>query len=285
MRKLKKPTDLPKDVLLTCISNYQSKELKKRLTSYTEEITKASKIYEEKVKDTSLHTILVQEEEEGIVRKSEMIKVYDDKFSKKGQPGRTYYDKLKAAPRLKKCPLCGYRIVSTLDHHLPKTKYPIFAVTPVNLIPACFDCNKIKEAANPKSAEEETLHPYFDDIETELWLEADVIVGNPIGFRFFVGKPTNWDEIKIKRVKHHFEFFDLGELYSSYAAEEISLRQYSLVNIYEKAGAKGVRAQLLDFKNSSERVYLNSWQTAMYRALANSDWICCEGLNQELLYM
>jgi 5-methylcytosine-specific restriction endonuclease McrA len=143
MRKLEKPTDLPTEVFLECISNYRDKDLKTRLSSYTDEIKRVAETYEKKVQNASLHTLATQDKEDGVVKKSDMIDVYKNKFSKKGQPGRTYYDKLMAIPKSKKCPLCGQRVVSSLDHHLPKTKYPVLSVTPVNLVPACSDCNKI----------------------------------------------------------------------------------------------------------------------------------------------
>ena len=60
--------------------------------------------------------------------------------------GRKYYDKIKAIPKYSKCPFCGVGIVSTLDHYLPKTKYPTYALTPVNLIACCADCNKNKKS-------------------------------------------------------------------------------------------------------------------------------------------
>jgi hypothetical protein len=128
------------------------------------------------------------------------------------------------------------------------------------------------------------LHPYFDNVEDEIWLKAELIHDNPIGFKFFVTDPQNWDELKIKRVKHHFKLFELGPLYSLYAGEELTMLHSLLVNIFDKIGAQGLKSQLLDFKNSSEKVYLNSWQTAMYRALANSEWFCNEGIHQNFIY-
>ncbi|MBO3767595.1 HNH endonuclease [Bacillus spizizenii] len=276
MRKVNKPEDIPVKVFQKCISNYKDKVLKNRLMSYSDEIKEASKTYEEKVKSTTLHTLPLYK---GIVNKEEMIKVYNDKFSKLGQPGRIFYDKIMALPKLKKCPLCGQRIVSTLDHHLPKTKFPALAVTPINLIPACFECNKLKTAKKPSKAEEETLHPYFDDIEDDLWLLAQVVHDNPVSFKFFVEPPDHWDELKTKRVRYHFVTFKLGQLYSLYAAEELSLRLLLLKKIFNKAGPEAVREQLVDFTKSSEEVYLNSWQSAMYRALANDEWFCTKGIN------
>ena len=50
--------------------------------------------------------------------------------------------KIKSIPKYNKCPFCGVGRVSTLDHYLPKTKYPTYAVTPVNLVACCAECNK-----------------------------------------------------------------------------------------------------------------------------------------------
>ncbi|WP_419880601.1 hypothetical protein ACN6MY_13185 [Peribacillus sp. B-H-3] len=163
-------------------------------------------------------------------------------------------------------------MVSTLDHHLPKAKYPALAVTPINLIPSCYDCNKTKTAARPLRAEEETLHPYFDDIEDDLWLEAEVLPQKPLGFKFYVERPDNWDELKYKRVKNHFSTFKLGPLYSIFAAEEFSMRDLTLKKIFDKSGPTELKTQLEDYVESTERVHLNSWQSAMFRALARSEW-------------
>ncbi len=62
------------------------------------------------------------------------------------------------------CPSCGSPAVTeTLDHYLPKGKYPHFAVTPANLTPMCDPCQRRKgeetgDAATPRFF----IHPYFD---------------------------------------------------------------------------------------------------------------------------
>ena len=102
-----------------------------------------------------------------------MIKVYTNRMAKEGAPGRPVYNALKLAAR--RCPLCGHRDVSTLDHYLPKTAFPLLCVTPSNLVPACSDCNKVKSDALPATAADQTLHPYFDDADQDAWLKAEVV--------------------------------------------------------------------------------------------------------------
>ncbi|WP_053161421.1 HNH endonuclease [Streptomyces caatingaensis] len=62
------------------------------------------------------------------------------------------------------CPLCGISKVTTIDHQLLKGRYPLLAVVPVNLVPACRDCNTGKGEEAPATAEDQPLHPYYDDL-------------------------------------------------------------------------------------------------------------------------
>jgi DNA-binding transcriptional LysR family regulator len=60
------------------------------------------------------------------------------------------------------CPACGSP-PETLDHYLPKGRYPQFVITPVNLTPMCDPCHRRKKektgnAVSPRFF----IHPYFD---------------------------------------------------------------------------------------------------------------------------
>ena len=62
------------------------------------------------------------------------------------------------------CPACGEAgAPNTLDHYLPKGKYPHFCVTPHNLFPMCDACQGEKgEKTGDTAAPRFFLHPYFD---------------------------------------------------------------------------------------------------------------------------
>jgi 5-methylcytosine-specific restriction endonuclease McrA len=279
MRKLTKPLDDPGSVFLTCISRVRNIGLKSRLTSVEATIVAAANEFEAAASTTTLHTLLPQNDVNGIVTKQEMLEVYTNRMAKKDAPGRSIYDKLLAAPVHGRCPLCGQRVVSTLDHYLPKTEYPALAVVPINLVPACADCNKTKIAAIPKTADQETIHPYFDDVETDLWLYAKVIETSPAVLQFFVKPHVDWDIVKAKRIEHHFKVFKLSYLYTSHAATELLNIRDRLAQLFSKTGYKGVNAHLSEEAATRESAYLNSWQTAMYKALAANFWYCSGGFN------
>ena len=60
----------------------------------------------------------------------------------------------------KRCPICdcsfAYSQV-TLDHILPKSKFPFLSITPINLVPTCYNCNMRKNDGIPLKV----LNPYF----------------------------------------------------------------------------------------------------------------------------
>src|SRR5690606_34072146 len=103
-----------------------------------------------------------------VVSAEEMCSLYA-RMSRPKAAGRRYYNLIRSAPLHGQCPLCGHRQVATLDHYLPKSEFPAFAVLPLNLIPACRDCNSAKLARVVLSANEQTLHPYYDDVDGEQW--------------------------------------------------------------------------------------------------------------------
>lgn len=279
MRKLPEPSLNVVAVYTTCISKVKDPNLKSKLTLCASFINNANDIYERAAKGQNLNTINAHDSINGTVTKSEMIKVYTGRMVPKKAPGRTFYDKLLTSAPHGRCPLCGHRIVTTLDHILPKSHYPVYSVAPINLVPACKDCNISKEDVIPSSKEDVIIHPYFDDIESDLWLKAKVIESQPVVISFYVEKPTNWDNTKHLRVKNHFSVLGLSILYTSQSAEELINIRYSLETLYAKGGKVAVKNYLIDAANSRTAAYLNSWQSAMYTALCNSEWFCDGGFN------
>lgn len=272
MRRLPQPDDDAIDVFLDCISNIRDKDFRNRLQSCQNKIDKATKIFHSKAKINKVHTIKCHSNISGIVTNTEMSKVYKNKMVAKSSPGRKYYDKFISVPKHGICPLCGQRIVSTLDHYLPKNKYPSLAVSPLNLIPACKDCNTIKGEKVFSNSYNELIHPYYDNIENEKWLHANIIEEKDIVIKFYVVKPNEWDDILFQRVKNHFNLLQLNKLYSSHAAEELSTLHYILVRLYKKTGSDGVKEQLKEYIECHEHIQLNSWKTAMYTALYECEW-------------
>lgn len=271
------PIDPPNEdatlVFETCISRIADEDLKNRLFAISASVAPAATQYQTKATDAALHTI-PRNAPIPQVNDKEMAGLYDRMLQ---GPGRPTYDLLLARAPNGKCPLCAQRKIGSLDHHLPKTYYPIYAVTPINLVPACVDCNKAKSQHYPTSAQTQSLHPYFDNVTGHRWLFATVVAGVPAGFEFHVISPPGWSATLGRRIELHLGLFKLAELYAFHAAEEMVNMRHRLRKLTAAGGQDAVRAHLIEEAESCAAASLNSWQTATYSAMAASDWFCAGG--------
>ena len=192
---------------------------------------------------------------------------------------RPNYDAIRASAPNDICPYCVQRTVDTLDHYLPKSLYPVLAVTPINLVPACSACNKTKLDFQPPDAKGLILHTYYDDVPRDIWLKARVldVGGNPV-LEYFADPPSTWPTPWASRVKAHLDTLKLPTLYALHAAEELVNNRQSLQNLHLSGGEAAVKAHCQEVQSSRQAAYLNSRQAACYGALVDSDWFCASGL-------
>ncbi|EQB87921.1 hypothetical protein J2Z44_001298 [Clostridium punense] len=257
-------------IIEACTYNMRNGVRLNNILSSKNSIVQASLNYDQLANQGKLSTISTHNSVSGGATKDDMVWLYDAKFVQDG--GRKYYNKIMLLPTNGICPMCGKRTVSTLDHYLPKTKYPTYAVTAFNLLASCSECNKVKLTKTIASREEETIHPYYDDFNDEVWLKAVIIEEFPIGFIFTVYKPDTWIDEKFKRAKNHFATFRLSSLYSAHAADIFSSYKIQLKRLYRRRGIEAIREDLEDRMVSNREVRLNSWEAAVYAALLNSSW-------------
>lgn len=276
---MEKPTIDAGETFATCISRVRNPEMKSNLLAIRADIETAENEYSEMAENGELH-IFPQIDTVGLVPGSEMVKTYEGRMAKKGQPGRPIYDQIKLLPENDRCPFCDHRNISTLDHVLPKQHYPILAVTPINLVACCSDCNKLKLDVAPTNKSDIIIHPYFDVVNNRKWLNAEVIESSPAALIFNVIEVAEWDNTLNERVTHHFILLDLANLYSKQAAREMSDIRLNLQRHFDLGGAEAVRTELKFQWESRRANRINSWQTATYEALSKSDWFCETGFAQ-----
>lgn len=235
----------------------------------------------EKVSINIPETVELRDSIPKTINATEMEKVYtnflvDKPGSKK--IGRKVYETILLNTYYNLCPYCSHREVKTVDHYLPKSKFISFAVTPINLVPCCSDCNKDKLDDYNFIKEKMLIHPYFDDIRSKDWLKCKVNVGSwPITFTFHVSNNIT-DTVLKSRINYQFELLNLGELYADNATREFNKRVKSLVNEYNS----NPTGKAFDFLNDNYESYgsenPNSWQTKMFEALKGSEWFIEEAL-------
>lgn len=277
MRSLPKPDVTGAEVLHLCAASIRDPDLKERLLQAEAVVEAAEQLYLEHGESAELHAFKATKTVGGFVTRKEMERVYNGTFVKSIRTRGTYA-KLKKACVNDICPLCGQGTVHQLDHYLPITSFPVYGVTAINLVPACSDCNKYKLIHVPASAGEQTIHPYFDEVDDEQWLFGEVVESTPAAVRFAVNPPDHWDAVQVERLKTHFRIYRLGTLYATHAAVEISNMRHALKKMAATPGfAERIRQHLRERAESCAEVYVNSWQRATFDALAGSDWFCSSG--------
>jgi 5-methylcytosine-specific restriction endonuclease McrA len=274
MWRLDSPSASVRESYVASSQNVRDLALRQRFAAEEGAVVAASTTYEIAVRNTSLHRLRSSNFQLAQVSSDEMVWLYDNRMARRGGPGRKIYDQLMLLPESGRCPLCFQRTVSTLDHHLPKSRFPALAVTPLNLIPACSECNRLKRNATPARAEDETFNPYFENLENVQWLRSRVVQQVPASLLFFVDPPPTWPAVLAHRVRRHFSNFGLGPLYSSHAAQELSNIRHRLSVLYATGGTHSVRAHLRAEAASRMANHINSWQTAAYYAISMDDWFC-----------
>jgi len=277
MWSLARPAHTAEDSFSICISRIRNPDLRHRLEGVLEDIVEASNEYDDAATQAQLHLIAPANGIHGQVTTDEMVKLYTGRMVPKDSPGRQIYDAIIALAKHGRCPFCGHRVVATLDHLLAKAQHPALTVTPNNLAPCCSDCNKAKLDQEITAAVNQYLHPYFDAIEDDLWLTAEVVQSAPASLRFFVDSHDGWSPLISERVENHFSRLGLAKLYSSQAAEELVNIRFQVSALFDRAGAPAVRQFLEETHVSRSAARTNSWQAAFYRALSVSAWYCNGG--------
>lgn len=274
MKRIPKPIITVRDVLIDCVDNYKE-PLKQALLDSLDLFDDAEEDFDTKKQVNQLHLIPQNTVINNTLDKDVLNKIYTDKMvSQKNNPkGRVHYDKIFLSAPQGICPLCLQREVKTLDHYLPKTKYPLLSVTPINLVPACSDCNKGKLTDSPTSSNEETLHPYYDDVEGFSWLKMQIVQIKPLVVDFYTAPPHNTPLLLSQRIKYHFDNFSLNKLYVSHAIQEFTNNKLHFERLYARGGNR-LKEHLQDCFESRSDINNNSWQTAFYECLVNSQDFC-----------
>ena len=277
MRIIKDPTIgiTAKDLFVLCAESFTDQEFKSRLLGYTDRVGRHAKDNQTRVPAdirAFLEEILPEQ-----VSVDDMKKVYEEKLVK--GKGRDYYKAiLKLAPH-RRCPICGVQRAETLDHYLPKSKVPTLAVDPGNLVPACDRCNRKKTAKLSSDPGEMPVHTYYDRIPDGKWLH--VTLGDNLEAEYYIRCPDTeeWEPGIRSRVEHHLDVYQLDEVYSDEAAEELAIMKDAwtteLKDLQLKAGntlpsetvQEEFRAFIAKRRESYELGDENSFASAFYRAL------------------
>lgn len=251
-----------------CLSSVRSKERHGRLLHLADDVLAATRRYTPAAAAAQLHDLRdLQDKPDDKEDRKTLLWAYTQGLVQNAA-GRWYYDRLHALAPQGRCPFCGHRDVSTLDHQLPKASYPLLAISPENLVPACSECNHRKNDAVAATTETQTLHPYFESANTDRWLFARIVSIDPAALLFYAEPASTFTPTMQARIRHQFTQFRLAELYGLQASRQMTGEQLHLRRLRQQGGPATVGEHLREIAASWAATSVNCWQHAMYEALA-----------------
>jgi 5-methylcytosine-specific restriction endonuclease McrA len=167
------------------------------------------------------------------------------------------------------CPACGEDgTPNTLDHYLPKDKYPEYSILPHNLFPMCDICQGEK-LVKTLSAQGKRLflHPYFDQFLTTqaVVLKIGQPYNSPLSIYLFPNPaltPSEQATVKL----HLKELGIFGRYYKFFSSEYIRLLK--LVTQLRNTG-QDVKQNLVNFKLNASLKAPASWPHIFYSSVTN----------------
>jgi len=171
------------------------------------------------------------------------------------------------------CPACGEPgAPNTLDHFLPKGRFPHLSIVPANLFPMCDACQaekleKTGDANHPRFF----IHPYFDVFSVHQII--DLAIAPPYDAPTFELRPhPNLLPEEAALVSAHLRELDVPARYVRFFRNEYRRLIRNVVKL--RAAGLPVEATIDGFREGFSHPTPNSWQHVFYSAvLDNADLI------------
>jgi len=206
-------------------------------------------------------------EEEAAARKDSLINLYSPT---EVQFQYEILSSLRRDHQLIFCPSCGgHTVPGTLDHYLPKTVFPEFAVLIANLTPMCNACQEAKGAEYlTEGNQKKFIHGYYDEINFPIYkvkIEGDYKKPQ-FEFEFEDGIPPEFEGL----VKEHVLGVNVRSRFLSYC----ETKHVHLLKTARTLRVGGKEDQLeftiSMFLVAAECNSLNCWEAIFYRAVLRS---------------
>jgi 5-methylcytosine-specific restriction endonuclease McrA len=184
-----------------------------------------------------------------------------------------------------RCPYCTFNLHDSLDHIIPQTEFPEFAIHSRNLIPCCTDCNRRKQADWRQGIGGKLLlNLYRDTVADVQYLFVDIFLDadGEIDFQFLIRKPVDIDPDLWVLIERHYTRLDLRRRMHNVSITALT----ELLNTAKNFLGNGLtRAQFeeqtINTEQDNRRYFgVNHWKSVLHQALVlNQDfWDCVAAL-------
>ncbi|WGE27691.1 HNH endonuclease [Edwardsiella tarda] len=173
------------------------------------------------------------------------------------------------------CPYCGKPVEpDTLDHFLPKGKWPEFSIFPDNLVPQCRDCAPIKGNFYfcNMSGSAMFLHPFYFNLLDEVYFSIRASLNhedNQITISIKLGTRAEVDDEQKQRIRLHAKSLNIKERVVNYCHKEITAwkRRLSRTRFDFRLALEQRLSEIPESDKGSD------WESALYLALIQNQEI------------
>lgn len=279
MKKIAKPEINYEDVLDACIESMQPSSYKSLFSNNKNVFIESRDIYDRLGCASRLGEFINHSERITTIPKvrKEIVNLYE-KFKTNKAPS-VFHEELLLMSN--KCVYCNMVVPESLDHYLPKEKFPLLSINPLNLIPSCFGCNNRLNAVSGLG-ESLIIHPYFDGIDLiydQQWIFATL----PEDQAFFTNNEygvielkfgTNFDNMNIDAItkeKLKFQFDTL--ICDKYEAEASEVISSEIKRLEDFSGTPNTQVEenKRHLLRKSKYYPVNSYNNVIYKALSDSE--------------
>jgi hypothetical protein len=166
---------------------------------------------------------------------------------------------------------------ATLDHYIPKEKFPEYAVYPDNLVPCCPICNQKRgdRWLEAGSGARRHVHLFFDKIPRRQLLRATIgVAKSKVTIRYQLSLGHSASKGFAALYQRHVSSLDLLERYEGAAAVQFQDWQATIKwnGHGKKVGRKHIKERFArDAKGLARTRGQNHWKTALLYAASQSD--------------
>ncbi|MBD8548261.1 HNH endonuclease [Sphingomonas sp. CFBP 8760] len=199
-------------------------------------------------------------------------------YDSRGRSGPIARIRRPAVP-FKSCPMCGSLGGRSLDHALPRQRFPEFSILRENLVPACEICNSSEKGDTYRGPSRPTrfIHPYYDRWASRaLWRIAfehdlDVLRFEPVALPDLLPRRRRIVDFHVKTL--------LGKDWrDSVRREWSSLPGKLRRRVGSAPTSAAVRVELgVRLQDATDTYGVNSWDAGFLRGLL-ADPVIVEGL-------
>ncbi|PHK13588.1 hypothetical protein VF12_41300, partial [Nostoc linckia z15] len=172
------------------------------------------------------------------------------------------------------CQYCGVLKPKTMDHYLPISLYPEFAVLAINLVPCCKDCNEKKKVYWKENGHRGIINFYIDNIPNEQFLYGEIQFVSGIPHAQYkvenLGGKIEYEFFKI--VEKHYKRLELRELYKEESTTELGEIVRSVKNYADNPTVESIRKSLIKDASDLQQQYgINYWRAILRITVADSE--------------